>query len=93
MAHHTKDIALKCKVLTVVGPKAADVEKLAGKEVEATGVLKENDTQLDVNFVAEKKAAPAPAKPAAPAAKPATPAPKPAAPAAPAPAPAPAPAK
>ncbi len=60
--------ALKGKVLKVVGPKVADAEKLAGKEVEAKGVVKE-DKEIDVTLVVEKKA---PAKPVAkPAAAPA----------------------
>lgn len=56
--------ALKGKALTVMGPKAPEVEKLAGKEIEATGVLKENDTQIEVTFVMEKKVAPAHQAPA-----------------------------
>lgn len=60
---------LKDKVLKVIGAKCADVEKLAGKDVEVKGIVK--GTDIDVAAVAEKKApAPAP-KPAAPAPKPA----------------------
>jgi len=60
---------LKGKDLKVTGAKCADVEKLAGKEVEAKGKIKDNK-EIDVASVAEKKA-PAPKAPApkAPAAK------------------------
>ncbi len=60
--------ALAGKVLAVTGAKAADVEKLAGKHVEASGTVKD-DKEIDVTTVAEKTA-PAP-KPAAPAPAPA----------------------
>jgi len=46
---------LKDKVLKVTGAKVADVEKLAGKEVEVKGTVKGAD--IDVTAVAEKKAA------------------------------------
>ena len=45
---------LKDKVLKVTGAKVADVEKLAGKEVDVKGVVKGAD--IDVLTVAEKKA-------------------------------------
>jgi hypothetical protein len=58
---------LKGKVLKVVGAKVADVEKLAGKEVEAKGVVKEAK-EMDVTSVVDKTPVPKPAapKPAAP---------------------------
>jgi hypothetical protein len=53
------------KVLKVIGAKAADVEKLAGKEVEVKGVVK--GAEIDVASVAAVAPAPAPATaPAAP---------------------------
>ncbi|GEM_PF-4647452 len=57
------------KSLKVTGPKAAEVEKLDGKEVEAKGVVKDEKT-IEVQTVAEKKPLekkadlPAPTKPA-----------------------------
>ena len=45
---------LKDKVLKVTGAKVADVEKLAGKEVEVKGLVK--GAEIDVLAVAEKKA-------------------------------------
>jgi uncharacterized cupredoxin-like copper-binding protein len=49
------------KSLTVVGAKVADVSKMSGKKVEATGTLKENNTQIDVTSCKEA-AAPKPAE-------------------------------
>jgi len=60
--------ALKGKDLKVIGAKAADVQKLAGKEVLAKGAIKDNK-EIDVASVAEKAPAAAPAAPAAPAKK------------------------
>ncbi len=55
---HNKDLkALDGKTLTIVGPKAAEVEKYAGKEVEMAGVLKNNQTQIEPVTVIEKQAA------------------------------------
>ena len=45
--------ALKGRTLQVTGPKAADVEKLAGKEIEATGLLEGNNSQVNVSYVTE----------------------------------------
>ncbi len=50
--------ALAGKMLQVTGPKAADVEKLAGKSIEVKGIVKDNKT-IEVESVIEK---PAPAK-------------------------------
>ncbi len=62
---------MKGKSLALTGSKLADVEKLAGKEVTASGEVKDGKT-LDVHTIAEKAApaaaaAPAPAPAAAPA--------------------------
>lgn len=48
------------KDLKVVGAKAADAEKLGGKEVEAKGTVK--GAEIDVTAIAEKAAAQAPEK-------------------------------
>ena len=50
---------LKDKTLKVVGAKLADVEKLAGKEVEVKGIVKGADIDVASVAVVEKKA-PAP---------------------------------
>ncbi len=53
------------KTLTVIGEKAADVAKLNGKTVEATGALKENNTKIEVTNCKEvvtPAPKPAPAK-------------------------------
>ncbi|HPO16695.1 MAG TPA: hypothetical protein PLI09_24875 [Candidatus Hydrogenedentes bacterium] len=56
MSRQVKDInALNGKTLALVGPKMAAAEKFAGKEVEVTGILKENRTQLDVTSIFEKR--------------------------------------
>jgi hypothetical protein len=44
----------KGKTVKVVGAKAGDVEKLAGKEVEIKGTCK-GGKEIDVALVAEKK--------------------------------------
>jgi len=54
---------LKDKTLKVVGAKLADVEKLAGKEVEVKGIVKGADIDVASVAVVEKK--PAPKAPAA----------------------------
>ncbi len=54
-----KDLpALKGKTLKLTGPKAAEAEKLAGKEVEVKGMLKNNDTEVTAMSVTEAKPAP-----------------------------------
>ena len=65
--------ALKGKLLRVVGPKLADVQKLAGKEAELTGTAV-NGKRIKVDAVKEAAAGapaakPAPKPAAAPAAK------------------------
>lgn len=64
MSHKVKDIAaLKGKTLVLTGPKSADIEKFAGKEIEAAGILKENETQFEVTYVLEKNVVKTPAIP------------------------------
>lgn len=46
------------EMLQVAGPKASDVEKMAGKTIEVKGIVKDNKT-IDVESVIEK---PSPAK-------------------------------
>ncbi|MCX8065750.1 MAG: hypothetical protein N3G21_11365 [Candidatus Hydrogenedentes bacterium] len=44
------------KTLKVVGAKSADVVKLNGKDVEAKGTVKNNNTEIEVTEVKEKPA-------------------------------------
>jgi len=52
---------LNGKSLKVIGAKAGDVVKLDGKEVTASGTVK-NNAEIDVISVKEKAVSPAPAK-------------------------------
>jgi hypothetical protein len=56
------------KSLRVLGTKVADVEKLADKQVIATGTLERKNKAIGVTAVTEKPAPPAPSAPAEPAA-------------------------
>jgi len=45
------------KTLKVVGAKSADAVKLSGKDVEATGIVKNNNTEIDLSAIKECAAA------------------------------------